>query len=175
MKQAIGILFVIFLLASASWAQTNIPLSQPEDACGPANVNFNVKFDYQGQHLPTHDSSKALVYFVQTQDVSVINKFIVRVAVDGAWVGANHANSYFFTALVPGEHHLCARWQSKFAGAQLITLNDLDAQAGKTYYFRIRITGGPGGVFSFDLLKTNPDEARLLIERSPYSISQPKK
>ncbi|MFZ0579987.1 MAG: DUF2846 domain-containing protein [Candidatus Acidiferrales bacterium] len=175
MKQAFRILFVILLFASSSWTQTNIPLSQPEDACGPANVNFNVKFDYQGQHLPAYDATKALVYFVQTQNVSVINDFTIRIAVDGAWVGANRADSYFFATVEPGEHHLCARWQSKFARAQIITLNDLDAEAGKTYYFRIRITGGDHGVFLFDLLKTNADEARLLIERSPYSISQPKK
>jgi hypothetical protein len=98
-----------------------------------------------------------------------------RVAVDGAWVGANQANSYFFLTLEPGEHHLCARWQSKFARAQIMSLNTLNAEAGKTYYFRIQITGGDHGVFSFDLLKANVDEARLLIERSPYSISQPKK
>ncbi len=160
---------------TSAWAQTNIPLSQPEDACGPANVDFNAKFDYQGQHLPGYDPSKALAYFVQTQNVRVINDFSVRVAVHGAWVGANHGDSYFFSSVEPGQHHLCARWQSKFARAQIIALNNLDAEAGKTYYFRIKIAGGDRGAFSFDLLKTNTDEARLLIERSPYSISQPKK
>jgi Protein of unknown function (DUF2846) len=174
MTPAIRVLLVILVFASSSWAQTSIPLSQPEDACGPANVNFDVKFDYQGQHLPTYNPSQALVYFVQTQNLDVINRFTVRVAVDGAWVGANHGDSYFFTAVEPGAHHLCARWQSKLSRAQVITLNDLDAEAGKTYYFRIKIAG-ERAAFSFDLLKTNPDEARLLIERSPYSISQPKK
>ncbi|MGC1965894.1 MAG: DUF2846 domain-containing protein [Candidatus Acidiferrales bacterium] len=175
MKQATKALFVILLFASSSWAQANIPLSQPEDACGPASVNFNVKFDYQGQHLPAYDSGKALVYFVQNQNANVINQITARVAVDGAWVGANQGNSYFFLTLEPGAHHLCARWQSKLARAQVIALNSLNTEAGKTYYFRIQITGGDREAFSFDLLKTNADEARLLIERSPYSISQPKK
>lgn len=175
MKVLLVAVFTFLLFASSSRAQTNIPLSEPESACGPANVNFNVKFDYQGQHLAGYDPSKALVYFVQTQNVGVINEFTIRVAVDGAWVGANQGNSYFFTTVEPGEHHLCARWQSRFARAQIITLNDLDAEAGKTYYFRVRITGGDREAFSLDLVKTNADEARLLIERSPYSISQSKK
>jgi Protein of unknown function (DUF2846) len=176
MKQLIRGLFVILLFASSTWAQTSIPLSEPEDACGPANVNFNVKFDYQGQHLPTYDPGKALVYFVQNQNVNVINQITARVAVDGAWVGANQGNSYFFLTLEPGDHHLCARWQSKFARAQVISLNSLNAEAGKTYYFRIQITGGGDrAASSFDLLKINTDEARLLIEKSPYSISEPKK
>lgn len=175
MKQSIAVLFVILLFAASSWAQTSIPLSEPEDACGPANVNFNVKFDYQGQHLAAYDPSKALVYFVQNQNASVIGQITGRVAVDGAWVGANHGDSYFFLTLEPGEHHLCARWQYKLGRGQGISLNSLNAEAGKTYYFRIQIAQGYGGWFSFDLLKTNADEARLLIERSPYSISQPKK
>jgi uncharacterized protein DUF2846 len=175
MKHATKLFFALLFIASSSWAQTNIALSQPEDACGPANVNFDVKFDYQGQHLPSYDPTKALVYFVQNQNSNVINQITGRVAVDGAWVGANQGSSYFFLALEPGEHHLCARWQSRFARAQLISLNNLNAEAGKTYYFRIQITGGDHAAFAFDLLKTNADEARLLIERSPYSISQPKK
>ena len=37
-----------------------------------------------------------------------------KVALDGAWIGANHSNSYLAFAVAPGERHLCVNWQSHF-------------------------------------------------------------
>ena len=34
------------------------------------------------------------------------------VGVDGVWVGPTHGDSYLYFAVAPGEHHLCASWQS---------------------------------------------------------------
>src|ERR1019366_1867895 len=60
---------------------------------------------------------KALVYVIQ--DIGSINCIggciTTKIALDGAWVGANHHNSYFSFAVDPGERHLCANWQSHFA------------------------------------------------------------
>jgi hypothetical protein len=74
----------------------------------------------------------------------------------------------------PGEHHLCARWQSDFARLREVSLKNLTAESGKTYYFLVRITEDGRAVYSFDLVKLNSDEAQLLIARSPYSVSRAK-
>jgi hypothetical protein len=174
MKQVITGLFVILLFASCSWAQNEIPALGALAACGPANVNFNVKLDYQGQHLPAENSTKALAYFMQTQTEKAPG-ITAKVAVDGTWVGANHGDSYFFLTLEPGEHHLCAYWQSRIELVQQVTLNKFTPEAGKAYYFRIRITGGGREGSAFDLVAMNDDEEQFLVARSPYGISQSKK
>ena len=124
-----------------------MPPIDPEAACGASDVKFQVKSDFQGQHLPEVGAGKAVVYFVETQKIDAINNITEKIALDGARVGASQGDSYFFAT----------------------------AEPGKTYYFRIRITGDGWAGYSFDLSKMNSDEARLLIARSPYSVSRAKK
>jgi hypothetical protein len=175
-EQRMKVLFALILIASPCLAQTNVPPTNPEAACGANDVNFQVKADPRGQHLPIADPGKALVYFIETPRVELFSgTATVKIALDGAWVGANHGDSYFFVTVEPGEHHLCARWQSSVASEQQVALNSLTAEAGMTYYFRTRVTGDNRVGYSLDLAKTNSDEAQLLIARSPYSISRAKK
>jgi hypothetical protein len=169
------VLFALILFARPCWAQSYVPPINPEAACGASDVEFDVKSDYQGKHLPEVAAGKAVVYFVQTQRIAVINHITAKIGLDGAWVGANQGDSYFFATVDPGEHHLCASWQSDFAKQREVSLNNLTAESGKTYYFLVRITGDGRAVDSFDLVKLNSDEAQLLIARSPYSVSRAKK
>jgi hypothetical protein len=169
------VLLVAILFASPCLAQSNAPPANPEAACGANDVEFKVKPDIRGEHLPAAVPGKALVYFVETQKVyGLIGNVTAKIAVDGAWVGANQGDSYFFITVQPGEHHLCACWQSSLAGRQQVSLNSLTAEAGKSYYFRVRVTGDDRAGYSFDLLKANSDEATLLVARSPYSVSRAK-
>jgi hypothetical protein len=174
-EQRMKVLLAFVLFAWPCMAQSYVPPIDPEAACGASDVNFQVKSDYQGQHLPVVEAGKAVVYFVQTQRIAAINHITAKIGVDGAWVGANQGDSYFFATVEPGEHHLCARWQSSLASRQQVSLNNLTAESGKTYYFRIKITGDNQEGYSLDMAKTNSDEAQLLIARSPYSVSRAKK
>jgi hypothetical protein len=169
------VLFALILFAWPCWAQSYVPPIDPQAACGASDVNFQVKSDYQGKHLPEVAAGKAVVYFVQTQKIAAINHITAKIGLDGAWVGANQGDSYFFITVDPGEHHVCARWQSDFARLQEVSLNNLTAESGKTYYFLARITGDGQGVYSLDLVKLNGDEAQMLIAKSPFSISRAKK
>jgi uncharacterized protein DUF2846 len=169
------VLVAFVLFAWPCMAQSYVPPIDLEAACGAKGVNFQVKGDYQGQHLPVVDAGKAVVYFVETQMIDAIGGITAKIALDGAWMGANQGDSYFFITVAPGEHHLCASWQSSLASRQQVSLNNLTAESGKTYYFRIRITGDGRVGYSFDLVKINSDEAQLLIAKSPYSISRAKK
>jgi len=169
------VLFALIFFAWPCWAQSYVPPIDPEAACGASEVKFEVKTDNQGQHLPEVAAGKAVVYFVQTQRIAAINHITAKIGLDGAWVGANQGDSYFFATVDPGEHHLCASWQSDFARLREVSLNNLTAESGKTYYFLVRITGDGRAVYSFDLVKLNSDEAQLLIARSPFSISRAKR
>jgi hypothetical protein len=99
----------------------------------------------------------------------------MRIASDGAWVGANHHNSYFSFAVDPGEHHLCANWQSRIARlSQIVGLVHFTAEVGKVYYFRTRVLGAIATNF-FDFELIDSDQGRLFVASIPLSISHPKK
>ena len=51
----------------------------------------------------------------------------MKLAVDGAWVGANHGNSYFSVSVEPGEHHVCVTLQSSLV-AQRVELAHFTAE-----------------------------------------------
>jgi|HubBroStandDraft_4_1064222.scaffolds.fasta_scaffold09457_5 hypothetical protein len=173
-------LLAVLLFASSVFAQNQTPPTVPQSACGRAEVQYDVKKD-QGQHIPEADPTKALVYVIQDQQtVGLCLKCTIttRIGLDGSWIGANNGGSYFFFTVDPGEHHLCANWQSRYGEvSRLIGLVGFTAEAGKTYYFRSRILyfGGTGDAPYLDFDAPNPDQAQYLISISPYSISHPKK
>ena len=81
------------------------------------------------------EQGKALVYFF----VDFVTAPTMRVGVDGNWVGANNGKSYFFFQVDPGEHNVCAEWQSgtfKKSSERVGEAIHLPAEAGKTYYLR---------------------------------------
>jgi hypothetical protein len=92
---------------------------------------------------------------------------------DGAWVGANHGDSWFAVSVAPGEHHLCATLQSSFVN-QRMELAHLQAEAGKVYYYRTRLVMS-GTVELLDFDPIDSDQGRYLIASLPLSVSHPKK
>lgn len=154
-------------------------LAAAEAACGPSNTKFAVETQASPHKLQQRDSGKALVYVIEQNllEAPILWQFsshgpdiTARVGLDGAWVGANHGNSYLFFSVAPGEHHLCADWVSGLLPTgRIASLAPLMAEAGKTYYFRLRISP------YFDLDPVNSDEGKLLIASSLLSISHPKK
>jgi len=174
---------VMILLGSCALAQDPALVPHAQPACGPMNVQFQVKTDASQHPDPQVDGGKALVYVVEDQKFKAVREATVRVGVDGTWVGATRGSSYLFFMLEPGEHHLCVDWTAAFVG-RLVSLFGLTAEAGKVYYFRARTTGGPPSVVaengaedtaSLDLDLMNADEGKLLVASSPFSVSNPKK
>lgn len=173
-------LLAIFLLATPAFAQNQTPPANPQSACGRADVQYTVKKD-QGQRIPEAESTKALVYIIQDeQTVGMCFRCTIttRIGLDGSWIGANNGGSYFFFTVDPGDHHLCANWQSGYQEvSRLVGLIGFTAEAGKTYYFRSRILyfSGTADAPYLDFDAPNPDQAQYLISISPYSVSHPKK
>lgn len=62
----------------------------------------------------------------------------MKLAMDGAWVGGNHGNSYFSASIEPGEHHICVELRSSLV-APCVELAHFTAQADKSYYYRKRL------------------------------------
>jgi Protein of unknown function (DUF2846) len=171
-------LLAVLLFSSSVFARNQPPASNPQSACGPSDVHFDIKKD-SGQHLGQLEPGKALVYVIQDEDRPECIKCdtTTRVGLDGSWVGANNEDSYFYFSVEPGEHHLCAdRLPQLGVTAKPISLLGFTAEAGKTYYFRIHAVYGAGRAASYsDFGSVNPDEAKYLISISPYSVARPKR
>jgi hypothetical protein len=153
-------------------------------ACGPDNVKFNAS-PIGGQPAAQPEAGKALVYVVEElfRPADELITPTVRVGVDGSWVGANYGTSYLFFSVEPGEHHLCADWQSapRWIGEK-VSLTSIKVEADRTYYVRARVLDqGKHGLLDegssvvLDLEQINSDEGQLLVATSPLSGYRQKK
>jgi len=172
------IVFAFILFTLAAFAQDPAALSAAQAACGPKGVNFDVKDDNSQHTVGQPEAGKALIYVIQ--DIGALNCIggciTTKIAVDGAWVGANHHNSYFSFAVAPGEHHLCANWQSHFAmTSRVVGLAHFTAEEGRVYFFRTRTFSGSVRTTFFDIDPIDSDQGRLFVASIPLSVSHPKK
>lgn len=173
MKATLVMLF--FAAAALGQTVTNNPATVP--GCGVATAKFDVKTDKSQHPSAQPESGKALVYFMEDDDSFESNpKPTARIGVDGSWVGANHGDSYFFLSVDPGEHHLCSSWQSfvAFGARETSAAPHFTAEAGQTYYFRVRNTWIGDHLHQVDLLPVDSDEGQLLASRFAFSTSHPK-
>jgi hypothetical protein len=168
---------VFFLLAFSTAAQEKT-VPPWLSACGPSDVKFDVnKFQTKSPAEP--QPSKALVYVVEdtghSEKECLLGCITVRVGLDGAWVGANQGTTQFSFSVEPGEHHLCANWQSKLGRLSAIhSLANFTAEPGKVYYFRTRVWAGDKVPF-LDLDPVNSDQGRYLVATSSLALSHAKK
>jgi hypothetical protein len=105
--------------------------------CGPDNEHFDVKTN-KGQHTEAkEDNGKAAVHFLQDdREFQSIQKPVLRIGIDGKWIGATHGTSYVVALLDPGKHHLCTSWQASVGrgvGRQSGALHFV-AETGKSYF-----------------------------------------
>src|ERR1700683_5603071 len=165
------IVLILFLAASA-FGQT-APVGSTA-ACGRDNVNFKVKLDDSAHMLAQPEAGKARVYFFHDAGTNnTLGYPTVKIAMDGAWVGAQHGNSYFSESVEPGEHHVCVMLQSSVV-AQRFELAHFTAEAGKTYYYRTRLVMSRTEVL-LQLDVIDSDQGEYLVATFPMAISTPKK
>lgn len=168
------------LLPAIGIAQDRPVASATAPGCGADNVKFDVKTDRSQQHpLSKPEPGKALVYFLQNDTYFLSRpRPTTRFGVDGNWVGATQSNAYFYVSVDPGEHHICAAWQS-FVGVytgQTSAAAHFTADHGGTYFFTVRDhfveNHGPAGM---TLSPVDVDEGQLLMSQFGFSTSHPKK
>ena len=164
---------VAFLLVSFAPASAQNKLNPLPPACGPNNVSFDTKLDKSPPPLTPPEPGKAKIYFFQATGVSgmTTESGTTMFGIDGAWVGAIRGASYFSVSVDPGEHHICAasRYFYRVAGTEVLALAHLQAEAGKTYYYRLRI-----GEY-VELEPVDSDEGEFVIPYYPLSTFTPKK
>jgi hypothetical protein len=166
------VVVLVILFAASAFAQS--PSDAYPAACGPGIVSFKVKLDESGRALAQADEGKARVYFFHDAGTGVTLGYpTVKLAMDGAWVGANHGNSYFSLSVEPGEHHVCVTLQSSVV-AQRMELAHFVAEAGKVYYYRTRLVVSRS-VELLELDAIDSDQGKYLAASLPLSVSSPKK
>src|SRR5215510_9760625 len=158
------ILLAILALSLSMVAEDKAAVARALAACGPDDFHFDVKTDKHRHPVGQPEAGKALVYVIEDQARECIFcAATIRLGLDGAWVGANHGRSYFFFAVNVGEHHVCADWQRLPPSDKVVSLAHFTAEAGKTYYFRTRLTVAYDGGTLLDLNPIDSDEAQLLL------------
>lgn len=181
MKIASALLFLSLALSVSVVAQQSPTASSPDAACGPLEVQFDAHAS-AGQPPSQPEPGKALIYVIEDfkKAPGELGNPTIRVGVDGQWQGAVRPDTYIFFSLEPGEHHLCASWQSSWKRlSKLASFSHLTAEAGNTYYFRARITysstGGNVASMDLDLQPIDVDEGRHLIASDRMSDWHPTK
>lgn len=171
----------IFFFAASAISQQKIRFGQPiansSLACGPAQASFRVKVDDTQHTLAPPEAGKARIYFIHEAGLPFTRLTFAyptsKFAIDGAWVGADHGNSYFSASVDPGEHHLCATLQSSLVEDR-VELAHFLAEAGKVYYYRTRLVLS-GSVELLELESIDSDQGQYLLGSYPLSISKLKK
>lgn len=162
------------------------------DACGSDKIQFNVK-TAKDQLAPAPPAAgKAQVVFIEFLDKDACagcGTPTSRIGMDGRWAGATKGISYFNFDVAPGNHHLCADWQSmsgKFRSSK-VAVASFTAEAGKVYYFEVGIKsrlgavyGPPNGpvtsspILSLDLKQIELDEGKYRVKISPRATAVPR-
>jgi hypothetical protein len=130
------LLVLALLFASPALAQDQAAAARAAAGCGPADTQFDVKVDADHHPAGTPEEGKALVYVFEDWMMGPT----MRVGLDGSWVGATYNKSYFFFSVTPGEHNLCAEWQSgtfKKTAERIGAARAIAFEAGKVYFVRM--------------------------------------
>jgi hypothetical protein len=184
----------LFLVCASLFCAAQVHATVLPDSCGDDKIQFNVTTQKDQPAPATPKVGDAQIVFVEYIDKSATGScfgcnFTARVGVDGAWVGANKGNSYFTLAVAPGEHHLCAGWQSVIGKLRSkVDATSFTAEAGKTYYYQITIKGTPGEVtgtsngtvssstnWALSLEPLNNDMGKYRVKVSALATATPKK
>jgi Protein of unknown function (DUF2846) len=172
---------MVLLFASSVFAQKAPSATGVATApgCGPADFSFAVKSDGSSHPVTRPEPGKALIYFEQDDKLFDSRpRPTVKWGMDGNWVGATQADSYFYLTVEPGEHHLCAEWQSAVLvnASRQSAAAHFTAEAGQVYYFRAQnFYWKESGAANMKLGPVDSDEAQLLMTRFGFSTSHPNK
>jgi hypothetical protein len=158
----VRIAFIALLFAASTCAQSQSAVVPA--ACGPSDISFRVTLDKSRHLLQQSGPEKALAYFFQDEAWA-------NIGLDGAWVGTNRGHSYLSVSMEPGEHHICVNAISRDHPTEVAHLS---AEAGKVYYYRVRVLPLDNGSYLF-VDAIDSDEAKYLIASYSLSVSTPQK
>ena len=158
-------ILALILLSCAAMAQNDAAIEKAKSACGPGPAHFDVEATSYTESITQPASGKAFVYVIAEGPITA------RIGLNGTWVGAVEGDSHMSFPVDPGEHHVCASWQSLFLkGNKAVGLSSFTAEAGKVYYFRVRATiQGEKAPSLLDLESINSDQGNYMVLKSKIS------
>jgi len=174
------VMSLLAMLAVPVHAQDQATAARTAAGCGADNVEFDVKTDKSQHSQGQVPAGKALVYVFEVERTDAvafkIGAVTIRIGLDGQWVGANHGDTYFYFPVDPGDHSLCANWQSSFRRfSKLSSAVSLTADAGQVYYFLTKVDERSHDTPAVWMEAVDPAEAKLLIASASLSNFHPKK
>lgn len=170
---------LVFLLVSPALVKAQAAADRAAPACGPNDTKFVVKTGKTKDSAITPSPGKALIYFIEDDTAfESIPRPTVRFGIDGSWVGATHSNSWFALPVDPGEHHLCANWQTRvvlLGSSHQTAAAHFTAKAGRIYFFRMQNTWNRVAGLSVNFARLDVDEGQILMQEFAFSTFRPKK
>jgi hypothetical protein len=138
-------------------------------ACGSFGAHPSIRLQSYAKSLSPIPTGMARLVFVQQIGICP-HCGVVRVALDGKWIGANKGDSWFAATIPPGEQHICVAWNAPFVKiTNRIQLTELNAKPGKTYYLETTAVTGKYQINRLLLATTTQDEADFLISNLKMS------
>jgi hypothetical protein len=179
-KTLVVLLFILSASPAFAQAAASTNASAVAPGCGPAKGRFDVR-SYTAKHpIAQPRDGKAIVYLLQDDKYFYSHpRPTVKWGVDGQWAVATQANDYAYYYVDPGEHQLCAQWQTSITAAKGSVLGayDFAAKSGQSYYFRALDTNPEliDESAAVKLESVGSDEAAVLMNKFGYSTSRLKK
>lgn len=170
---------LLFAMPPIAQAQDPAAAARAAGGCGPDQTEFDVKVD-KTQHEPGQPApGKALLVVLEEEKFDAgfkIGAVTTRIGLDGAWMGANHGASFTAFSVDPGDHRVCAQWQSTFKRfSKLAAAASVSVEAGQIYYFETRVNERTHDQPAVRIDPVDPAEAQILLASAGQSVSHPKK
>ncbi len=179
-----AVIVCAFSLATSAFASKNVL----PDSCGADQVKFDVDLKKDQPAPAPAEAGKAQFVFIETMNrpsktAAILGGISVpdmtaRFGLDGTWVGAGKANSYFTLSVPPGDHHLCTSVKGEKDSVGMLTVA---AEPGKTYYIEYKIlpnitrvhgnngSSGIGMMPTATFLVLSEDEGKFRVKASAVS------
>jgi len=140
-------------------------------SCGPMGAHPSIQLQTFSRKLSPIPVGMARLVVVQQIGVCP-HCGVVRVGLNGKWIGANKGDSWFAVTIPPGKQRVCVAWNAPFVRlTDRIHLTELDAEAGKTYYLETTALTGKYEVNRVLLEKTTQNEAWFLRSNSKMATA----
>ena len=169
-----SILLLALVCAAPAYGQNASKDFRTAAGCGPQSTQYHVTLGAPDKGAIAPSPGKARVYVVEILGANNTGTGITtRVGVDGNWVGANTGKGYISFEVDPGDHNICADWQSSLEqrqrdGAAMV----MRAEEGGTYYFVVAILVQ---ALDFNLTEADEAEGQWLLSISQKSVATQKK
>jgi hypothetical protein len=166
-------IFCTILCFGKADAQGSPAIRNAMAACGPADSQFDVSLNTEPPAKPAMQD-QALVYVIGNWYGGELGGPVIRIGVNGTWVGALKGTVHFAIPLKAGAYHFCAQGQGHNPpGPREVALNFLHLKPRGTYYLladseRVSTSGFLG------LEELNADEGKLLLAQSKSVVAKPK-